>query len=70
MIVTAALQKILKHLWYLVKETMIYALFSDNLYEEQKKLLKNFFLCHVQTLFIMDLLTLLKLLIEIQLWQT
>ena len=36
-IATAALQKILKHSWYLVEETVIYALFSDTLNEECKK---------------------------------
>ena len=36
-IAIAALQKILKHSWYLVEETVVYALFSDNLDEEHKK---------------------------------
>ena len=38
-IATAALQKILKHSWYLVQEIVVYALFSDNLDEELKKAL-------------------------------
>ena len=33
-IATAALQIILKHSWYLVEQTVVYALFSDNLDEE------------------------------------
>ena len=36
-IAIAALQKILKQLWYLVEETVVYALFSDNLDDEHKK---------------------------------
>ena len=44
-IATAALQKILKHLWYL-EETAVYALFSDNLDKEHKKLIpKKFVSC-------------------------
>ena len=34
-IATAAIQKILKHSWYFVVEIVVYALFSDNLNEEQ-----------------------------------
>ena len=35
-IATAALQKISKHSWYLLEETVIYALFFNNLDEEHK----------------------------------
>ena len=57
-IVTAALQKILKHSWYLVKETEYYGLFYDDLHEEYKIIFfKNFFLCQVQTLFVVNVLT-------------
>ena len=36
-IATAALEKILKHSWYLIKEIVVYALFPDNLHEQHKK---------------------------------
>ena len=56
-IATPALRKILKHLWYLVQETVIYPLSSDNLEEiHQKALAQNFFPCYIQTLFIVHLL--------------
>ena len=56
-IATAALQEILKHLWYL-EETAVYALFSDNLDEEHKNSCqKNSFRAPLETLFFVDLLT-------------
>ena len=56
-IATPALRKIMKHSWYLVEETVIYPLSSDNLEEKHKKALaQNFFSCHIQTLFIVHCL--------------
>ena len=38
-IATAAFQITLSHLWYVAEETVVYALFSDNLDEKHKKAL-------------------------------
>ena len=45
-IVTVALQKIWKHSWYLVEETVVCALVFDNLDEDHKKVLaQKLFFC-------------------------
>ena len=67
-IATAALQKTLEHLCYLVEKCVIYALFSDNLDEEHKKALaqKRLFVKRPDSFHCEPSI----LLIEIQLWRT